>query len=71
MPAFLTLYREMIIEDLSAEEAVWALTDNRTFKTMTQEYESLLKKLRPLREEVKLLEKEQLVLTNQNQRWEK
>jgi hypothetical protein len=69
MPAFLTLYREMKIEDLSAEEAVWALTDNRTFKTMTQEYESLLKKLHPLREEVERLEKEQLELTNQNQGW--
>ena len=69
MPAFLTLYREMKIEDLSAEEAVWALTDNRTFKTMTQQYESVLKKLHPLREEVERLEKVQLELTTQNQGW--
>jgi hypothetical protein len=56
IPAFLRLYKEMKLEDISAEEAAFALSDNRSFKQMTQEYESMLKKLRPLREEVEILE---------------
>ena len=68
--SFLTLYREMKIEDLSAEESVWALSENRTYKSMTQEYEYLIKKLRPLREEVEYMEKKKLALTDQEQRLE-
>jgi DNA-binding CsgD family transcriptional regulator len=60
--SFLTLYREMKIEDLSAEEAVWALTDNRTFKKMSLEYDSLIKKVRPLSDQVESLRKENLEL---------
>lgn len=56
--SFLTLYREMKIEDLSAEEAVWALTDNRTFKKMSLEYDSLIKKVRPLSDQVEPAQRE-------------
>lgn len=68
--SLLTLRKEMNIEGISAEEAVWSLSENRTYKNMTQEYEYLIKKLRPLREEVEYMEKKKLALTDQEQRLE-
>ena len=46
------------------------LSENRAYKNMTQEYEYLIKKLRPLREEVEYMEKKKLALTDQEQRLE-
>jgi len=37
------IHEEMMIEDLSAEEAVQALVENRTFNQMTLKYQPLLK----------------------------
>jgi len=67
IPAFLSLYKEMKIEDISAEEAAFALSDNRSFNQMTQQYESMLKKLRSLREEVEILENKRLRLVSEDQ----
>ena len=67
LPSLLTLYREMKIEDISAEEAIWALSQYRTFKHMNLEYESLLRKLLPLRK-LDMVEKENLELTRENRK---
>ena len=57
----------MKIEDISAEEAIWALSQYRTFKHMNLEYESLLRKLLPLRK-LDMVEKENLELTRENRK---
>jgi hypothetical protein len=67
IPTFMSLYKEMKIEDISAEEAAFALSDNRSFNQMTQQYESMLKKLRSLREEVEILENKRLMLLGEDQ----
>jgi hypothetical protein len=67
MSSLLTLYKEMQIEGISAEDAVWALSQNRTLKQMSQEYESLLRKLSPLWN-IERLQKENQELAQENRK---
>ena len=54
----LILLREMELEEITEEEAVSALIDNRTFKYMTIQYEVLRNLINPLRQETEALRKE-------------
>lgn len=65
MSSFVTSYKEMKIEDIPAEDAVWAFSQNRTFKQMSLAYETLLRKLSPLRD-IERLQKENLELAAEN-----
>lgn len=51
----LEIYKEMKIEELSPEEAIIALNQNKTFEQMSLKYDSKLKKFSPLSREVEQL----------------
>jgi hypothetical protein len=51
----LEIYKEMKIEELSPEEAIIALNENKTFEQMSLKYDSMLKKFCPLSREVEQL----------------
>ena len=65
--SFVTLYKEMKMEDILPDEAVLALSQNRSFKHMSEEYELLAKKLSPLRD-ADNLEKENVELVKENRK---
>ena len=64
---FVDLFHQMQEEGLTVDEAVEALEKYHLFKLMTQEYETLAKKLRPLREEVEKLKLERMKLAEEVQ----
>jgi DNA-binding CsgD family transcriptional regulator len=58
VPDLLKLYHQMKSEDISTDDAVWALKEYGSFKKIDQEYESKTKQLRPLSEKIEELSKE-------------
>lgn len=63
---FVKLYEMMSKEDISPEEAVWALEDCGSFGNIEKEFTHLTKRLRILREEVGQAETQKQVLTREN-----
>ena len=57
IPNLLALHRQLEFEEISTDDAIYALTVYRSFKQMMFEYECLLKLLTPLRQEAEALVK--------------
>ena len=63
IPDLLTLNEQLKLEEISPEDAAYALSDNRTFGQMRYRYDSMLKEVGPLTLQVEALRKTKRNLT--------